>query len=291
MARRQIIIHIGTHKTATTSVQGLMARAEAQITGHGIFMPKAGRNSRDICSHHNIAWTLRGDPRAQERWGTLDDMCTELSRTRLERALISSEDFEYLVEYPDLLRHMEGRLEAIGWHPTYVLFLRRPGDYLISLCAQLLREGMREDFSVFASKVMRSERYTFSDHWTFHFNYSAFIDKWQRATRGELAAYSYDEACAGPGVLSAFLDVIGIPATPALIGAPPVPPRLDRRLRAFLTGKAMPSAPANVSRLNVNDMPVTAEMRAAGKRATAAFDIPWDRLKPIGTPAIHSVAA
>ena len=152
---RQIFIHIGTHKTATTSIQGLMARAERQFARHGIFIPKAGVISRELFGHHNIGWTLRGDRRANPQWGSLDNLCAELSRTRLKRALISSEDFEYLVDYPDVLKMIERRLKTIGWTPTYILFLRNPTDYAISLFYELSRNhGFTDTFGDFIERLL-----------------------------------------------------------------------------------------------------------------------------------------
>ncbi|MFS8038450.1 hypothetical protein ACI7BZ_16100 [Xanthobacter sp. AM11] len=288
---RPIYIHVGTHKTATTSVQGLMARASKEIPRHGVFIPKAGRNSKDLCGHHNIGWSLRGDPRAQEKWGTLDDLCAELARARHPRALLSSEDFEYLVEYPDLLRRMEQKLEAVGWSPIYILFLRDPADYTISLYNELAKDGLKEDFRAFVDTILSEGRFVFRNDWTYYLDYNAFIARWTAAARGPLAVYSYDDAASGAGVLPAFLQSIGVPATQDILEAPPPRPHLEQRIRYFLRGRPLPSAPADPSRLNVNAARVTDDMRTEARRVRAAFALPRALMLPIGAPAIPAAQA
>lgn len=279
---RQIAIHIGTHKTATTSIQGLMARAERGFARHGIFIPKAGLNSGDIFGHHNIGWALRGDKRAQAKWGGIDELCAELSRTRLRRALISSEDFEYLVEYPDALRLIEAKLRAAGWQPSYLLYLRDPADYAISLYHQLYRHGLADPFPAFVDRVIAEGKVSFEGDWTYYLDYAAFIARWREAATGPLAVYSYDEAKAGPGMLKAFLYALGLPADPAILDAPPLRPHWLKRLRYSLRGRKLPDAPADPTRLNVTPLKVTDEMRVEARRVAAAFAMPRDAMSPVG---------
>ena len=54
-AHRIIWLHIGVHKTGTTSIQTALARHRDLLRTHGVYVPKAG--TVDRCSgHHAIAW-------------------------------------------------------------------------------------------------------------------------------------------------------------------------------------------------------------------------------------------
>lgn len=278
---RQILIHIGTHKTATTSIQGMMARGERGFARHGIYIPKAGRISRDVGGHYNISWAMRGDARAKDKWGGLDQLCAELKRTRFKRALISSEDFEYFVDRPDLLQRLETRLRAAGWEPRYIMFLRDPQDYAISLYHQLYRHGLTDPFPAFIDRLIADGKVSYEGDWTYYLDYPAFVAKWQAAASGPLDIYSYDEAKAGPGMLKAFLYSLGLPADPAILDAPPVPPRWSRRVRYALLGRKLPEPPADPSRLNVNSLKVTDDMRVEVRRLPTAFALPRERMTPV----------
>lgn len=283
---RQIFIHIGTYKTATTSIQGLMARAERPFARHGIFIPKAGVIARELFGHHNIGWTLRADKRANPQWGNLDGLCAELSRTRLKQALISSEDFEYLVDYPDLLKMIEQRLSATGWTPTYLLFLRDPTDYAISLFFELSRNhGFKDTFSDFIGRLLMEGKITVEGDWTYYLDYAAFIAKWRSATTGDLRVYSYDDARKNPGVLEAFLQVLGLPADPRILNAPVVRPLWTKRLSYAWRGRKLPAPPADPAMLNVNPLKVTDEMRAEAARISSVFALPRDLMTPIAPAA------
>ena len=58
-------------------------------------------------------------------YGTLDGLASELACVKQPWAVISSEDFEYCVQYPDKLVRFEAIVQKSGWDPSYIAFCVR----------------------------------------------------------------------------------------------------------------------------------------------------------------------
>src|SRR5204862_1632178 len=76
-AGRELLLHVGTHKTGTTSLQVTLADLSADLAARGILYPETGRVG---AGHHNIAWGLVGDRRFDRGVGYLDELADEIRR-------------------------------------------------------------------------------------------------------------------------------------------------------------------------------------------------------------------
>ncbi len=222
-----IFVHIGTHKTGTTSIQAFLRENADALRQSGLYVPTTGTTG-PISGHHNIGWQVRNDPRFKRSQGTLDDLLSELDRSASQRAVISSEDLEYLVQFPRRLEGLEDALLGAGWHPLYVVFFRRPDEYALSLYGELLKHGLSIGFERFVSQILGDGCFTMRGDWCFHFDYEDFARKWRHAARGELRILSYDRAVTGNGLIPAFLSAIGLPGDPGAAAHE----RLNARMRA-----------------------------------------------------------
>lgn len=209
---RLLYIHIGTHKTGTTSIQWYLSRHVRKLRGYGFHVPKAGRLTRDLAGHHNVAWTALGDVRADPRRGALDALLAELEAARALKAIISSEDLEFLADRPDVLRGFEARIRAAGWTPIYLVFLRSPGAYMLSVFQELLKHGNPLQFDAFSDQVLAGGTYRSRHDHVLHMDYGLFVEKWRAAASGELRIRSYDIAMSGRGVVPEFMRAIDAPA-------------------------------------------------------------------------------
>jgi hypothetical protein len=88
---RKCLVHIGTHKTGSTSIQGMLKGHRPELAQHGFFYPTAGIPSGLLARH--IAWELSGDHRFRPDHGTVNDLLNEIDESELD-IVISSEDFE-----------------------------------------------------------------------------------------------------------------------------------------------------------------------------------------------------
>ena len=69
---RTAFVHVGTHKTGTTSLQSMLAANAKILRAAGVLVPLAGRVERGSAGHHNVAWELLRDQRFDPRHGTLE---------------------------------------------------------------------------------------------------------------------------------------------------------------------------------------------------------------------------
>lgn len=188
---KTLFIHIGTHKTGTTSTQEFL-RINAQILiNHNLYIPQSGTLSKDT-GHHNIAWELRSDSRYRESYGNLESLVDELKKITASKALISSEDFEYLINKENALNKIETQLATINWNVVYILSLRNQYDYLSSLHNELSRHEYKVNYIKFASKIIINGKYCCKDGWCFYFNYYDLIERLKSESNSRFIILSYD---------------------------------------------------------------------------------------------------
>lgn len=209
---RTICIHIGTHKTGTTSIQAFLATNRDRLRLEGIYVPQAGMTD-PLSGHHNLAWQLRRDLRYDPARGTLDDLLAELGAVAERRAVISSEDFEYCVQYPEQLSGLERMLRAAGWEPWYLVLFRDQRSYAASLHAELLRHGLTASFPRFVAEIVGRAKFVMKGDWCFYFDYAAFLERWRLATSGTIRVRSFVSAAADGLLIEDFVDAIGVSAS------------------------------------------------------------------------------
>jgi hypothetical protein len=148
MGRRgRCYLHIGTHKTGTTTVQAFSARNDAWLGRRGVHYPRAGRTQH---GHHNVAWELYGDARFTPRFGTLAALGDELRRCKKPVVAISSEDLCLLHDLPGAIGRLAATIADSGYEPFVVLDVRPQIDYVEALYATYaLLAGRHDDFMNF----------------------------------------------------------------------------------------------------------------------------------------------
>ncbi len=223
--RKTLIVHIGTHKTGTTSIQQFLRQQAEQLKAEGIYVSSIGTlNARS--GHHNIAWDLRGDVRFSDQKGTLSELIADLARCNTTCAIISAEDFEYLTQYPLVLRGFHHAMRIAGWDVRYLGFYRNREDYQESLYMELLKHGLNSTRDEFVAMI-KEDSITFNGGWIFYLDHRKIIAGWESAIGQSPEFYSYDEAVNTVGLLPRFLELIG--ASGALQKKGASAPWLNRR--------------------------------------------------------------
>lgn len=166
-----MVLHIGTHKTATTSLQTALSNASAQLLAEGTLYPESGRVG---AGHHNIAWGLVGDDRFEPDRGFLNELADEVQAFRPARVFLSSEDFEYLGHRSDRLRVLRRWMRRLGYKPLVVVSLRDVAGYLESLYEELVKHGLAEDFEPFVQSALSARRVVFGG-WVFQLDYERLV--------------------------------------------------------------------------------------------------------------------
>lgn len=196
MIKKTCLLHIGTHKTGTTSFQALLAQNSRYFRSQGLHYPLVGRNfpvaarlfsdhSRGWIhysyGHHKLAWELSG--RRRDKWSlgrSLTELQKDLQRRQAPSVLLSSEIFECLFRHPDALSVLRDALESLGYGCRVVVTLRTPTDYVQSLYTELAKwHGWTEDIDAFVGRVLADGAIAFRE-WDFCFDFfrltTAFAD-------------------------------------------------------------------------------------------------------------------
>ena len=149
-SERTAYLHVGTHKTGTTAIQGLLRELAPDLAGHGFLYPQSGIF---IAGHHNLVFELTGDERFDPGAGTWSGLCHEIEGSRAHRICLSSEAFGYLNEQQRDLERIRDTLRDLGYRSVVVLYVRSQIEYAESLFAELAKHRNAGTFEEFLEVV------------------------------------------------------------------------------------------------------------------------------------------
>lgn len=140
--RVRVILHVGYHKTGTTSIQHGLDRVREALPVQGILYPKAGCPTYAKLGHHLLPWSLKKQPlavpefrgqrevfsdaRRDELWCALR---TEIDNSRCSVVILSSEEFDTLTD--EEIAELGQRLA--GYDLVPVMFVRNLADFVESM--------------------------------------------------------------------------------------------------------------------------------------------------------------
>jgi len=163
----EIVVHIGPHRTGTTSLQELLDESRLKLIDYGIYYPKDVIDSK---AHHVLAWAcqhrnmgLIGHSNEIRSCNSiLKDWLNEAQDEKCGTLLMSSEEFAKLrtADWKSLVESC-----GKGHHWTLVAAFRSTDEIAQSTYAQLLRSGLTQDFDELAEGFKRGAQdfYDFFD--------------------------------------------------------------------------------------------------------------------------------
>lgn len=172
------LLHAGTHKTGTTSLQRLLGDNGDALSAAGVYVPRTGRPHKtalEFGAHHNIAWQFTGDPRFDPSAGTFDGLISEVKNAGRPLTVLSSEDFEYLHSRPGVLFHMRQELERAGFTLRILVYLRQQDDYARSLYRELFNHGWDRTVDQYVDGILMNGMVVYRNFWVFEFLYSRLL--------------------------------------------------------------------------------------------------------------------
>ena len=145
----RVIIHAGTHKTATTSFQLICARNQRRFAQAGILYPLLAhpRLSNQIRPQHSAyARDLsRTTPRLTKKH--FQRFLESASRNNLHTLLLSGEDFENILVDNRPVDNLLGLCEELGTDKPIIAFtIRDPYEYFCSIYSELSKKKVTIDF-------------------------------------------------------------------------------------------------------------------------------------------------
>jgi hypothetical protein len=174
---RTCIIHIGTHKTATTTLQIAMARNRALFAERGVYLPIAGRPERYPWGNFQLSWDLLNDGTSKE----LPVLTAELTASPVDAALITSEDFDRLHARPEAVEALIRSIRAAGYTPKVIVYFRPQSSYAESIYVEMVKHGYVRPLRKFVEQSVRDGMYRQAgSHIINDFRYTRMLDPWVR---------------------------------------------------------------------------------------------------------------
>ena len=174
----RVVIHAGTHKTATTSFQRLLQHQSFSLKSKGIYYPGSGWFGCNLL----VRRILKGD------YSLLEDEISSTFTSNCRTLLISHEDLETcLATSPEIAVRIEELFRIRGFTEIIWFFvLRKPSEYFRSLLFQQSRHGILLDsyaaFNEIANSGCLSSPAGYL--WDFSFDNHNNLQKFSRITTG-----------------------------------------------------------------------------------------------------------
>jgi len=121
MTKRVCYIHVGPHKTGTTSIQWFLQENRAEFLKSGYFVPE-GETTRG--AHHALAEKLCALEPGEHREPLVAKSIRAITETPAEAIVISSEALEGLLERPKHADVFFSRIGELNLEPKLILFPR-----------------------------------------------------------------------------------------------------------------------------------------------------------------------
>ncbi len=243
--RAKILLHVGAHKTGTTSIQHTLAANRSWLAENGIYYPdpKPFFHSQSV-AHHDLAHALAGNSPGQlEKAARFREHLKGASQVH-STILLSAEPFYRHILKPsknekadhyesdtirlsddEILFARERYIEKVGeyfdgFDVNVILFLRRHDNFVESLYRSSVANTPYS--GGFEKYIQRSK---------FKFDYQRQISIFSQYI-GQVSVYSYEQSL-NQGIRNKFLEAIGL-GDRQLSGT-----SNEGRLRASLAGKAV----------------------------------------------------
>jgi hypothetical protein len=149
---KQLILHVGFHKSGTSALQESFAVQRAELQAAGVLYPSIGRKA-----HHRIAWAL-----TQRAWGWkkrggevtpfkhFSKMASLINRSNSPKIVLSSEFFSELTT-----GQIQKIVSGIRGRDVKILFTLRPlAKLLSSSYQQYLKYGTKADYVEWLHSVL-----------------------------------------------------------------------------------------------------------------------------------------
>lgn len=135
----KLSVHVGLHKTGTTTIQRTLELNREALHEAGILYPRA--SSIRAGGHLNLVWELTSPWKFEPSLGGLDALVDEVREAQPEHVIVSAESLSGFRRRDDVLEVPRRLAEALGCEPHIVATVRPQFLLLDSLYAQNASTG------------------------------------------------------------------------------------------------------------------------------------------------------
>jgi hypothetical protein len=197
MRKRTCYIHVGPHKTGTTSIQWFLQENRAELLKEGYFVPESEARRG---THHALAEGLAGLEVGKHREPLVTRSIAAIAETSARIIIISSEALEGLFRNRQNAVAFFTRIQEMNLQPKLILFPRNQPQWINSSYASTVTTFRRSDsFEPGAFGFAESPDARFS--------------RWIELAEthcAELIARPFNKETLRRGVIPEFLDGIGL---------------------------------------------------------------------------------
>ncbi len=131
---KTVFVHIGLHKTGTTTIQDYLIDNIEPLEAHGVFVPFAHRN-------HNLTLWVNGQKNTQKRQNQWARLIRKINKSELDTTVLSSEFFSRdISELEDWDDNFHSLIDH-GYQVKFILYLRRSDKRFESLFIEAIKGG------------------------------------------------------------------------------------------------------------------------------------------------------
>lgn len=176
MIQRRAILHIGTHKTGTKTIQAFLGDNWESIYNAGVYIPNTGRVSlgkgQYSPGHHDLATGLR-----ESNPSLLEALRVEIAAISRPHLLLSSEEFYPLLGQPDALLRLSRFFQTLGYEPYVIVYLREQTELAVSMYAEMAKRFRPPAFAEYIDEIIRFGELYHGNPYRIIFEYSrALLD-------------------------------------------------------------------------------------------------------------------
>ncbi|WP_119306344.1 hypothetical protein [Cohaesibacter haloalkalitolerans] len=162
-AFKRCVLHVGTEKTGTSTIQHFLSENRASFLKDGVFYPaSAGLNGGSqwhfVACAHPRAWELdvgrflkfySREEFLAFREGFVTDLVRESSKTaaKADTLVLSSEHFHSRLRAPNLIANLKRFLEPWVEEFEVVIYFRRQDRVAVSLYSTTIKSGLKHAFA------------------------------------------------------------------------------------------------------------------------------------------------
>ncbi len=190
---QEIILHIGNYKTGSSSIQGAIAHNRSRLIAEGYYIPRTGVADG---AHHDWARSWLKRPMAPKPEPLFERIRKELSRTKCDHILVSSE-----VLFSG--ECAENIVKALpGYKFRAICYLRRQDHFYSAFYHQLIKHPYFRESKPATVELLR--RYDCV-------HYLAALERWAAAIgEGAISVFPFEKSQWDEGLLTHFFSNLGV---------------------------------------------------------------------------------